>query len=84
MPLICYRTSDVTSIIEDECPCVHIHTRPEKVVGRMDDMPMVRGINVFISRIEGVLVGIPGVAIGSRLLLTAGGISWMRFRSWWI
>ena len=51
MPLIRYRTGDITSIIENECPCVHIHTRPEKVVGRMDDMPMVRGINLFPSLI---------------------------------
>ena len=52
MPLIRYRTGDITSIIEDECQCGRTYTRLDKVVGRTDDMLIVRDINVFPSRIE--------------------------------
>ncbi|MCL7413720.1 MAG: phenylacetate--CoA ligase [ANME-2 cluster archaeon] len=61
MPLIRYRTGDITMIREDECPCGRTHTILEKVVGRADDMLIVRGINVFPSQIEGVLMNIPEV-----------------------
>ena len=61
MLLIRYRTGDITSIMEDECLCGRTYTRLDMVVGKIADMLMVRGINVFISRIEGVLVGIFGV-----------------------
>ena len=49
MPLIRYRIVDITSIIENESPCGGTHTRLDKVVGRIDDTLIVRGINVFIS-----------------------------------
>ena len=61
MPLIRYRTGDITNILEDECHCGRTHIRLDKVVGRTDDMMIVRGINVFSSQIEGVLVVIFGV-----------------------
>ena len=47
--------------MEDECQCGRTHTRLEKVVGRTDDMLIVKGIIVFPFRIKGVLVVIPGV-----------------------
>lgn len=61
MPLIRYRTGDITRVREDECPCGRTHTILEKVVGRVDDMLIVRGINVFPSQIEGVLMDISEV-----------------------
>ena len=61
MPLIRYRTGDITIIRDDECPCGRTHTILEKVVGRADDMLIVRGINVFPSQIEGVLMDISEV-----------------------
>lgn len=61
MPLIRYRTGDITRVLEDECPCGRTHTRLDKVVGRADDMLIVRGINVFPSQIESVLVEVPEV-----------------------
>jgi len=61
MPLIRYHTGDITSIIEDECQCGRTHTRLDKVVGRTDDMLIVRGINVFPSQIESVLMDITEV-----------------------
>ncbi|MDF1557479.1 MAG: phenylacetate--CoA ligase [ANME-2 cluster archaeon] len=61
MPLIRYRTGDITMVRDDECPCGRTHTILEKVVGRSDDMLIVRGINVFPSQIESVLMAIPEV-----------------------
>ncbi|MCD4810392.1 MAG: phenylacetate--CoA ligase [Methanosarcinales archaeon] len=69
MPLIRYRTGDITSIMEDECLCGRTHTRLDKVVGRTDDMLIVRGINVFPSQIESVLVGIPEVGDQFQVLI---------------
>ncbi|MCK4929121.1 MAG: phenylacetate--CoA ligase family protein, partial [Methanosarcinales archaeon] len=51
----------ITIIREDECQCGRTHTILEKVVGRADDMLIVRGINVFPSQIEGVLMDISEV-----------------------
>ena len=47
MPLIRYRMGEITSIMEDECQCGCTHTGLDKVVGRTDDMLIVRGVNVF-------------------------------------
>ena len=60
MPLLRYRTGDITMLMEDECPC----GRGQKIArlfGRSDDMLTVRGINVFPSQIEHVLKNIPEV-----------------------
>jgi phenylacetate-CoA ligase len=69
MPLIRYHTGDITSIMEDECPCGRTHTRLDKVVGRTDDMLIVRGINVFPSQIESVLMDITEVGDQFQVLI---------------
>ncbi len=61
IPMIRYRTRDLTSLNSDQCPCGRTHVRMQKVLGRSDDMLIVRGVNVFPSAIETVLLGIPGV-----------------------
>ena len=60
IPLIRYGTRDVVSIRYDKCRCGRTSPRISKVKGRTDDMIVVRGINVFPSQIEHVLVGIEG------------------------
>jgi len=60
MPMIRYRTGDITMFIEDECPCGR-GLRIARIMGRSDDMLVIRGINVFPSQIEHVLLGIPEV-----------------------
>jgi phenylacetate-CoA ligase len=60
MPLIRYRTGDVTMLIEDDCPCGR-GMKIARITGRSDDMLVIRGINVFPSQIEHVLLGIPEV-----------------------
>jgi len=60
MPLLRYRTGDITMIFEDDCPCGR-GRRIARIMGRSDDMLVIRGINVFPSQIEHVLLGIPEV-----------------------
>ncbi len=57
-PLIRYRTRDVTSLAYEKCSCGRTHVRMARVSGRTDDMLIIRGVNVFPSQIESVLVGI--------------------------
>jgi len=61
MPLIRYHTGDVTYILEEKCPCGRTSRKLHRFLGRADDMLIVRGINVFPSQIEDVLVGIPEI-----------------------
>jgi phenylacetate-CoA ligase len=58
MPLIRYRTRDITTIIEEPCPCGRTHRKIARLIGRTDDMLVIRGVNVFPSQIEEVLLRI--------------------------
>lgn len=61
IPLIRYRTRDVTSISYEPCVCGRTHARIARMSGRSDDMMIIRGVNVFPSQIESILVGIEGI-----------------------
>ncbi len=61
LPVIRYRTRDITSLHREPCPCGRTLVRMDKVTGRTDDMLIVRGINVFPSQIEAVLLQVDGV-----------------------
>jgi phenylacetate-CoA ligase len=61
MPLIRYHTGDVTYIMEEKCACGRTSRKLHRFLGRADDMLIVRGINVFPSQIEDVLVSIPEI-----------------------
>jgi phenylacetate-CoA ligase len=61
IPLIRYRTRDITSLTREPCICGRTHARIARMSGRSDDMIIIRGVNVFPSQIESVLVGIEGV-----------------------
>ncbi len=61
IPLIRYRTRDIVSMVTDTCSCGRTSPRISKIKGRTDDMIIVRGINVFPSQIEHVLLSIEGV-----------------------
>ncbi len=61
MPVLRYRTKDITRIIVGECECGRTFRRLDKFQGRTDDMLIIRGVNVFPSQIEGVLMEIPEV-----------------------
>ncbi len=61
LPIIRYRTRDLTSLDETPCPCGRTHRVMSKVMGRSDDMVIIRGVNVFPSMVENILLNIPGV-----------------------
>ena len=56
MPLIRYRTHDLCTLTDEPCPCGRTHVRMGRVMGRTDDMLIIRGVNVFPSQIETVLM----------------------------
>jgi phenylacetate-CoA ligase len=61
MPLLRFRTGDVTRVVDGECPCGRTHRRIARFTGRVDDMLVVRGVNVFPSEIEEVLLEHPAL-----------------------
>jgi len=61
IPLIRYRTRDITSVTYEPCICGRTHARISRLSGRSDDMLIIRGVNVFPSQIESILVRIEGV-----------------------
>jgi len=61
MPLIRYRTRDISRLFPEKCACGRSLIRMERVSGRTDDMLIIRGVNVFPSQVESVLLGISGV-----------------------
>jgi phenylacetate-CoA ligase len=73
IPVIRYRTRDISRIIPGECSCGRTFKRMERVMGRTDDMIIVRGVNVFPSQIEQVLAGIEGVAPHYQVILGKRG-----------
>ena len=56
MPVLRYRTKDLTRLVYEPCPCGRTNVRMEKIKGRSDDMLIVRGVNVFPSQVESVLL----------------------------
>jgi len=56
MPIVRYRTRDLTYFVKDKCPCGRVHRKIARFVGRSDDMLIVRGVNVFPSQIEEVIM----------------------------
>lgn len=61
MPVIRYRTKDITALDHSPCKCGRTTVRMAKLRGRTDDMLIIRGVNVFPSQIEGVLMNMPEV-----------------------
>ena len=61
-PLIRYRTRDLCSLTSEPCACGRTSARMSKPIGRSDDMLIIRGVNVFPSQIEEVLMSIPEIA----------------------
>ena len=70
IPLLRYRTKDITTITYEPCKCGRTHARMDKVSGRSDDMLKIRGVNVFPSQIESVLAQIEGISPHYELILT--------------
>ncbi len=69
LPLIRWRTGDITYMESEKCPCGRTHPRIMRILGRADDMIIVRGVNVFPSQIEHVLMQIPEVGEHYMIIL---------------
>jgi len=73
LPMIRYRTRDITRATTARCACGRTHLRLQRITGRNDDMLIIRGVNVYPSQIEAVLVGLPGVAPHYQLVVERNG-----------
>ncbi|PKM47957.1 MAG: phenylacetate--CoA ligase [Firmicutes bacterium HGW-Firmicutes-8] len=72
-PIIRYRTRDISMLIDEPCACGRTTVRMKKVTGRADDMLIIRGVNIYPSQIESVLMGTEGVAPHYQLIVTRKG-----------
>ena len=72
-PIIRYRTKDISRLIYGQCSCGRTLVRMEKVTGRTDDMLIIRGVNVFPSQVEHVLMGVEGVEPHYQILVEREG-----------
>jgi len=72
-PVIRYRTRDISRLIPGKCACGRTHVRMQRLTGRTDDMLIVRGVNVYPSQIESILVTIPGVEPHYQILVDRKG-----------
>jgi phenylacetate-CoA ligase len=73
LPMIRYRIGDITSMDENVCPCGRTHPRIQRITGRVDDMLIIRGINVFPSQVEYALMGIPEVGQHFQIVVERKG-----------
>lgn len=69
MPVIRYRTRDLTRFLPGECKCGRTHRRLDRIAGRSDDMFIMKGCNIFPMQIEGVLMKLPEVGDDYRIIL---------------
>ncbi|MDD7369613.1 MAG: phenylacetate--CoA ligase [Berryella intestinalis] len=72
-PMVRYRTRDITRIVDRECACGRTHRMIDDIVGRSDDMMIIRGVNVFPSQIEQVITAIPEIAAQYKIILRTDG-----------
>ena len=70
IPMLRYRTKDITKLHYEQCSCGRTNARMELVKGRSDDMMVIRGVNVFPSQIESVLMNIEGIGQQYQLIVT--------------
>jgi len=73
MPIIRYRTKDLTRVIPGSCACGRTHRRIERIKGRTDDMMIIKGVNIFPIQIEKKLMEIPGVGNNFVIILEREG-----------
>ncbi|HOW57087.1 MAG TPA: phenylacetate--CoA ligase, partial [Smithellaceae bacterium] len=69
MPILRYRTKDLTRIIPEPCSCGRTHRRIERIKGRTDDMMIIKGVNIYPMQIEKKLMDIEGVGTNFLIVL---------------
>ena len=73
LPMLRYRTRDITKVTTAPCDCGRTHLRILRITGRNDDMLIIRGVNVYPSQVEAVLIGLPNVAPHYQLIVERRG-----------
>ena len=73
MPLLRYRTKDLCTLMDGECACGRTSVRMGRIMGRSDDMLIIRGINVFPSQVESVILEMPEFEPQYMLLVDRAG-----------
>jgi len=73
MPILRYRTKDLTRILPGDCPCGRTHRRIARITGRTDDMLIINGVNVFPSQVEHVLMTVPEVGNNYQIVVDKEG-----------
>ena len=73
MPLLRYRTRDLTRILGHDCPCGRHHVRLDRMKGRSDDMMVLRGVNIFPIQIEKILMQFKELSTNYLITLTTDG-----------
>jgi phenylacetate-CoA ligase len=73
MPLIRYRTKDLTRFLPGDCPCGRKHRRLDRIMGRADDMIIIKGVNIYPMQVEQVLMSIPEVGQNYLIVLEREG-----------
>src|SRR6266496_2976863 len=73
LPMLRYRTRDITRVTTKPCDCGRTHLRILRITGRNDDMLIIRGVNVYPSQVEAVLVGLPDIAPHYQLVVERRG-----------
>lgn len=69
VPLIRYRTRDLTRLVPGDCPCGSIMPRHDSILGRSDDMIIFRAVNIYPGQIDHVLSGVPGIGSEFQIIL---------------
>jgi phenylacetate-CoA ligase len=74
LPMIRYRTRDITRLDFAPCACGRTHARIMRITGRSDDMLIIRGVNLYPSQVEAALVGVAGASPHYQLVLEHKGV----------
>jgi phenylacetate-CoA ligase len=74
LPMLRYRTRDITRVSTERCDCGRSHLRIKRITGRNDDMLIIRGVNVYPSQVEAALIGMPDVAPHYQLVVERKGV----------
>ena len=75
LPILRYRTKDITNINYEPCACGRTTARMSKIIGRSDDMLKIRGVNVFPSQVESALIGIDSISPHYQLVVRREGFA---------
>lgn len=74
MPVLRYRTRDLSRLILGDCPCGRKHRRIDRILGRSDDMIIVKGVNIYPMQVERILMSYPEVGQNYRIVLEREGL----------